>query len=216
MKVLYKTEISDTQTGLRGYPKCMIPMLLDCKGERYEYETEMLIVCARNTIPITEIPIETIYHVHNSGSHFNPIKDSFRIYSLFFSTFLKYLCSSLSAAAIDISMFAMLIHIVFTTNTKDIFVSTCIARIVSSLYNFLINRKFVFSSRNNIKLEIVKYYCLAAAQMLCSAALVSALTMVLPKLPSVNKIIVDTLLFFCSYYIQRKYVFRAAVHKEEQ
>ena len=84
--IFYHVTISDTQTGLRGYPNCMTERLLGCPGSRYEYETKMLILCAEEHIPIHEVPIETIYLNDNASSHFNPIKDSYRIYRLFFGT----------------------------------------------------------------------------------------------------------------------------------
>ena len=34
--------ISDTQTGLRGYPAAMLPWLRSVRGERYEYELNLL------------------------------------------------------------------------------------------------------------------------------------------------------------------------------
>ena len=51
-------------------------------GERFEYETNTLIECKEQEIPIVEETIETIYIDNNSESHFNPIKDSIRIYKL--------------------------------------------------------------------------------------------------------------------------------------
>ena len=54
----------------------------------------------------------------------------------------------------------------------------------------------------------MKYYALAVVQMLCSAGLVSLLTHLLPHTPTLNKLIVDTLLFFCSYAIQKRFIFR--------
>ena len=75
-RIFYHVTISDTQTGLRGYPNCMTERLLGCPGSRYEYETKMLILCAEEHIPIHEVPIETIYLNDNASSHFNPIKDS--------------------------------------------------------------------------------------------------------------------------------------------
>ena len=139
--IFYHVTISDTQTGLRGYPNCMTERLLGCPGSRYEYETKMLILCAEEHIPIHEVPIETIYLNDNASSHFNPIKDSYRIYRLFFGTFVKFLLSSVSSALIDLLLFNLLIHHVFGVDTTHIFLATAIARVCSSIYNFLMNQK---------------------------------------------------------------------------
>ena len=207
-RIFYHVTISDTQTGLRGYPNCMTERLLGCPGSRYEYETKMLILCAEEHIPIHEVPIETIYLNDNASSHFNPIKDSYRIYRLFFGTFVKFLLSSVSSALIDLLLFNLLIHHVFGVDTTHIFLATAIARVCSSIYNFLMNQKVVFTSRGGTGAALVKYYALAAVQMLCSAGLVSLLTHLLPHTPTLNKLIVDTLLFFCSYAIQKRFIFR--------
>lgn len=193
---------------MRGYPNCMTERLLGCPGSRYEYETKMLILCAEEHIPIHEVPIETIYLNDNASSHFNPVKDSYRIYRLFFGTFVKFLLSAVSSALIDLLLFNLLIHHVFGVDTTHIFLATAIARVCSSIYNFLMNQKVVFASRGGTGAALVKYYALAAVQMLCSAGLVSLLTHLLPHTPTLNKLIVDTLLFFCSYAIQKRFIFR--------
>lgn len=96
----------------------------------------------------------------------------------------------------------------FGVDTTHIFLATAIARVRSSIYNFLMNQKVVFASRGGTGAALVKYYALAAVQMLCSAGLVSLLTHLLPHTPTLNKLIVDTLLFFCSYAIQKRFIFR--------
>lgn len=40
-------KVSDTQTGLRAFDAEMISDLLFVKGERYEYEMNMLMACAK-------------------------------------------------------------------------------------------------------------------------------------------------------------------------
>ncbi len=36
----------DTQTGLRGFPASLLARLTRIEGERYEYEMNMLLICA--------------------------------------------------------------------------------------------------------------------------------------------------------------------------
>lgn len=80
--------VKDTQTGLRGYPISLCRRLLDSSLTGYEFELEALIIAARE-YPVREVPIQTIYIEGNKSSHFNPIKDSARIYSVFFRRMLK-------------------------------------------------------------------------------------------------------------------------------
>lgn len=72
--------VQDTQTGLRGFDCSIFDWLLTIPGDRYEYEMNVLMTAARDNISIDEIPIETIYENDNSSSHFNPVKDSIKIY----------------------------------------------------------------------------------------------------------------------------------------
>lgn len=59
-KILYKRVITDTQTGLRGIPNKLIKQLTNLSGDRYEYETIMLIDCIKNEIEFEEVKITTV------------------------------------------------------------------------------------------------------------------------------------------------------------
>lgn len=74
------TTLYDTQTGLRGIPAHLLKSMLNCRSHGYELEMEMLLMAAHLHIPINQIPIKTIYFNRNAQSHFNPLKDSFKIY----------------------------------------------------------------------------------------------------------------------------------------
>ena len=64
--------IPDTQTGLRGYPAAMIPWLRSVRGDRYEYELNLLLEARNAGYAICSVEIDTVYLNHNSGSHFRP------------------------------------------------------------------------------------------------------------------------------------------------
>lgn len=82
--------LADTQTGLRGIPRNLVPELLAVEGERYEYEMAVLAhYCRSGRVPI-EIPIRTIYTEQNSSSHFRPIRDSIHVYRVLAGCFLPF------------------------------------------------------------------------------------------------------------------------------
>ena len=85
--------ISDTQTGLRGIPATFLPELLKIRANGYAFELEMLLMAVRSGLRIIETPIETVYLAGNNTSHFNPLLDSIRIYSVF----LRFAASALLA-----------------------------------------------------------------------------------------------------------------------
>ncbi|MFA5161745.1 MAG: glycosyltransferase family 2 protein [Elusimicrobiales bacterium] len=75
--------LSDTQTGLRGIPAALLPELPELPGERYEFETAVLLLARRKGVEIIEREIAAVY---GAPSHFRPLADSARILSCFFRT----------------------------------------------------------------------------------------------------------------------------------
>lgn len=211
-KLLYGKTISDTQTGLRGFTNPYLEECINIAGDRYEYETNMLIYATRDNIKIIETTIDTIYIEENKSSHFNPIKDSLKIYKLLFMNFFKFSFSGLVSFAIDWILFVIFSSYIFTflDGTELIMVSTIIARIISSVINFILNKNIVFKFKNkgNTKVVLIKYYILCIAQMIISGLLVSLITALLPISKDIIKIIVDLVLFFISYKIQSNVIFK--------
>ncbi len=81
-RLLTGTRLRDTQTGLRGLPRDLLPELLALEGERYEYEIAALAhLCRAGRTPL-EVPIETVYLDRNRGTHFHPLWDSLRVYAV--------------------------------------------------------------------------------------------------------------------------------------
>lgn len=106
-KYLCGIDVSDTQTGLRAIPKKFMKELLSVSGERFEFETNMLIETKKSGVNIEEVEIQTVYDSKdNHTTHFNPIKDSIMIYKIFGRMFIEFIFSSLSSSVIDLILFA--------------------------------------------------------------------------------------------------------------
>lgn len=213
MRFFAGVSVSDTQTGLRGVPASFMKDLLDVKGERYEFETNMLLETNPRKVPIKEVPIRTIYIDGNSSSHFNPWKDSLRIYMMFG----KFILSSLSSCVIDLSLFSIFCHILrdntanlpgILKNFSYISIATAAARVISAFCNFLINHRVVFDSRSSAAKTLPKYAALAIFQMCASAFLVSRIHALTGGLEIFVKIPVDVCLFLLSFFIQREVVYK--------
>lgn len=71
--------IPDTQCGFRMLHRDLIPHLL-AGGDRFEYETEMLIVASRKGYQIASVPISTVYSDEVSSIH--PVRDTIRFFKL--------------------------------------------------------------------------------------------------------------------------------------
>lgn len=208
-EILYKKKISDTQTGLRGIQRSFMETLINVEGERFEFETQMLIEACKRGIEIVEVPIETIYDSkENHKTHFNPIKDSIQIYKLFLGQFARFVFSGFSSFLLDVIVFAVVVELFRNQLEEYILVATVLARSISAVYNYIMNYKFVFNSKSRHLGATVKYFILAFGVMLCSGFGVSVIHSILPVWEIVIKILVDSLLFVSNYFIQKKWVFK--------
>lgn len=191
----------DTQTGLRGIQREYENIFISEEGSRYEFEMNFLISMAKKGIDFKEVIIKTIYINNNEGSHFKPIKDSLRI----FSGLLKYAGSSIISSIVDLSIFTILYFTIFKEYSLGVLFSTIIARLCSGVVNFILNQRWVFNGSREFK-ELIKYGALFIAQMLISGLLVSLLTSIMLN-ATLTKVVVDCILFFISYFIQKYVVF---------
>lgn len=203
--------VSDTQTGLRAIPKEFMEYLLNTSGERFEFETNMLVE-SRGRFGIVEVMIETVYDSKTEHkTHFDPVRDSIRIYKIFGGIFFKFLVSSFSSSFLDILLFLLFCPLLQAAAPLwYAAAATALARAVSAFYNYLVNYKVVFRSSEKHSRSAIKYFTLAAVQMCVSALLVTAGIYIFYMLEEVTvKIVVDIVLFFISYWIQNSYIFRA-------
>lgn len=195
------TKCLDTQTGLRGIKREHENLFLNTEGSRYEFEMNFLMKAVKENIALKEVDIKTIYLDENKSSHFNPVKDSLRVFSGIF----KFIGSSLMSSVIDLIMFMILSSTIFKTLSYAALASTIVARICSGIVNFNINQRWVFNGSKN-RGEIIKYFILFISQMLASGLLVEIFSKGGFN-ATLIKMIVDGGLFFASYFIQKNIIF---------
>ena len=213
-------KIADTQTGLRAMPVSLIPTLIKIPGDRFDYETNMLLKCKQVGIDIDEVPIETVYIEENHASHFRTVTDSWLIYRFIFAYFITAGISFL----IDISLFHILRKFILASLPIALMtvLATVIARAVSSIINYTLNKKKVFDyDKNSDKKDTTfwRYYALAIPQMCVSAGAVTLLVTIFPKLAAIEtlcKIIVDCIIFLVNYRVQRSWVFTQKKKEPEE
>ncbi len=220
-KALYGVWLSDTQTGLRGFLREDIPLMVSVPGERYEYEMNMLITCARQKLPMKTITIETVYENNNEGTHFHPVRDSWRIYKVILGNFFKFMSSSLFCVFVDQLMAALLRNWVLPPlglpndgGFWNLNISGWGARVVSAWVNFLINKNLVFEREGKARTEALRYFILCVGIICVSNLGVWLLSKV--YVPAwLGKILMDTLLYFVSYHLQQNWVFAENTKKAE-
>ena len=196
--------ISDTQTGLRGFPVSLLPWLIDLEGKRFDYEMNMLLFAKSAGYGITELEIKTVYLPGNRSSHFRTIQDSARVYFPFF----KFCFYGITSAFVDYTLL-----FVFQWMTGNLFVSVVGARVSSSAVNFTINRSMVFKSRKRQHKKVTElsyYYILMGILLIFNYLLLRFLSENLKINLFWSKILTEITLFGLSFSAQHLFVFRRA------
>ncbi len=208
-RLVYKlsTGISvyDTQTGLRAFSDEIIDKLTCIKGERYEYEMNVLLECKHLKVKIIETKIETIYIDNNSSSHFDAVKDSIRIYK----NILKFSASSIFSSLIDYGLYSLFLVIFGLLKiTNPVTFANVGARCISSIVNFNINRKYVFKAKKNVLKSLLEYYSLVLVILIGNTLMLNFFIYKLSLNAFLAKIITEIIFFIISFIMQNYVVFK--------
>lgn len=187
--------VADTQTGLRGWPRSACLRGLRVNETGFDYLLECLL---RVEAPIVQVPIQTIYLDKNRSSHFNPIRDSMRIYFLF----LRYIGSSLMAFVIDSAVFY---PVLFYSHNLPL--SQAAGRCVSAFIIFFVVRNLVFQSGVSVVQALAKYLALVAASGLIAYSLITLMNSRLGVPVPVAKLAAEGFLYLGNFVIQRELIF---------
>ncbi len=199
--------VYDTQTGLRAFDSSLLPLLLQISGDRYEYEMNVLLECARRGVAIKELPIMTIYIDNNASSHFDSLRDSWRVCR----EVLKFSASSLLSFLVDYALYSLLL-LVTAANGMTFFLplANIVARIVSSVLNYNLNRRYVFCCQDAGIASAAQYFSLAAV-ILCGNTLVLSLLVGQMGIDQyVAKVLTEVIFFALSWFIQKYLIFGKA------
>ena len=221
-KIFCGMTISDTQTGLRAIPRDALEILSAIEGDRFEYETNMLLAMKDNAIVFDEVKIRTVYIEENASSHFRVLHDSWRIYKLILKHFFRYTISSLVSSVVDTAGFALLSWLMgsFLKGFALTASAGVLARIISSLLNFFMNQKLVFQTNVSTGKAMLRYFMLAVPQMAAQVLLTQGAYSLFSisddahGLRTLIYVIVMTVLFVASYMIQQRWVFAPEKNKE--
>lgn len=219
-RLLYGHWLPDTQTGLRAFDRELIDFMLSVTGDRFEYEMNMLIQCSANKIPMRPLTIETIYHEENKGTHFHPIRDSWRIYKLLLGSFFRYSAASIISFLVDYAVLSLLMFWVFSDSAYSFIhilgvqfsfralVAAPIARLCSAPVNFLLNRNYVFQAGHD-KGAVGRYIILAVCALAVTTVVFAFLDQYVSTafLHILLKIVIDVAMYIVNYRIQKAWVF---------
>ena len=180
-------------------PPSLLPRMLEIEGSRYEYEMNVLLSFARAGVPILEEEIPTIYIDGNASSHFDTVRDSFRV----FREILRFSASSLAGFATDYLLYSLLLLL-----TGSLALSNVGARMVSASVNYSLNRNFVFRHRGNMARSAFSYFLLAAVILIFNTLVLELLVTRLGAGRMAAKLLTELFFFIISWSIQRTFIFR--------
>ena len=192
-------KVVDTQTGLRGLTPDILHWALGIPGDRYDYEFNMLLRAVRATVSIEQVPITRVYEPGNPTSHFQPVRDSLRIYAplllFFLASILGFLVDTLA-----LLMFSRMIPLL---------AAVFLARITSGLVNYGINRWAVAGQGKVLPhgRALTRYTLLAGGLLLLNAGLLELLSLAGINL-LLAKLLVELALVPVSFAAQHRWVFR--------
>lgn len=126
-------------------------------------------------------------------------------------SFGKFSASSLSSSVVDLAAFSVFCTLLRPSLPEGpaIVAATILARVLSSLCNYLLNYFLVFHSHTAHGKSASLYTVITVLKTLASALLVAALAGWLPAgTPELAaKIPVDVALFFANYLLQKAFVY---------
>jgi putative flippase GtrA len=201
-RVILGRRVQDSQTGLRGVPVRLLPYLLDLSSNGYEFELDMLIAAKHLGLSVVEQPIRTIYAPGNVTSHFDPLRDSMKIYFVLF----RFSLLSLVTAALDNLVFYFAYHA-----TASVLAAQAVSRCAAVLFNYNEARKAVFLSHQRHAVLFPRYILVVAASGAVSYGLIRLLGDRFGVDPFLAKVGAELLLFSANFVLMRDFVFTRSV-----
>ncbi len=221
MKLLYHmlmgVRLNDPLSGVFGIPDLRVRQCLDITGDGYSYATSLTMSFEK--IGFLQVPISYANLEEGAEPSFRKVPDTIRILYTIFKKFILYSITSVFASILDVIMFGIFTSVTFRGNPMAIIYGTVCARLISASANYLLTKRFVFHFKSDSAQTTTKsagaFFILTAMQCICSALIVSAMKALLGGNAVGIKVVVDTTLFFVSYKIQHKYIFKDDKKKED-
>ncbi len=199
-RVITGAKVFDTQTGLRAVNGAGLDWLLTVAGNRFDYEFRALIEARSAGVTLLELPIDTVYIEQNDSSHFRPVVDSLRVYR----PLLEFMAASLFGYLVDVTVFFALWWLIPALPLLAVVV---VARVVSIIANFGANL-YAFRGRHPVvKTSLVRYLGLALVLLVLNYLTLATLVKVGVWVVAA-KLITEIALWFFSYAVQYRWVFR--------
>jgi len=193
---------SDTQTGLRAWPSKLCKQVLTTSINGYDFEMDALISGSKNylgSLSIREVSIQTVYEKGNSTSHFNPILDSMKVYFVF----IRYSFVSIISFFLDYMVYS----IIYLISHGNPIIISVFVRFFTSIFNFILNKKFVFHNNEKFFTKYIKYMLSVLYVLMFSSVFLYLLIDIFRVNVYIAKPISEVLAFFLSFFLNSIFVF---------
>lgn len=219
--MVHKQKANNIMSNVQGIPADKVEQFLKLKGDSCNALINERFIIKDHNIDYRYTNVKSNVHTDAPTSFFGYIKCVLIICLVF----IKFMLSSLSAFVVDYTLslggynFWSPIVVAFFASLSfqmpvfllDVeIVSTGIARIISSIYNYFINKKVVFSSKDNeSKLSTaIKYFTLVLIIWVFNTIILKLATTYANIPFAFAKIIADIIMYFVSFTVQRDIIFK--------
>lgn len=127
-----------------------------------------------------------------------------------YKTGIYYVLSSVISFIIDLSLFTLINYILKNHFVYAFLISSYIARIISSITNYILNKKIVFKYQKSKKkkdLTIISYFALVFINITLSGTIGSSIYKVTHFNETAIKAVIDSIIFIANFFIQKLFIF---------
>lgn len=197
IKFFYGHNITDTQTGLRGFPPRMLKTMLGISANRFQFNSEVLLALLKNE-EIRNVEIQTVYEPGNPSSHFRPLIDSLQIWAVL----LRYVGVIALVAILEFANFFALLGAGFSISYAIL-----LSKIISVLICFLFLRDFVFKTKGNIIKQALGFLTIVALNMIILRMFIFTLHETYGISLLLSSMTSFSIMFIFNFIVQRQLIF---------
>lgn len=201
--MIYNKEFIDVDSELFGFSMNYLDQMIAVDENCYEVQS--LIQSVQNNQEIEEIQLE------NKQQPFHLKNKTIQVMYVIFLHLIRFVSSSIISSIIDVLLAWILLDVLKIWMTSDfwrIALSSLIARVLSTIVNYVINKKYVFKEKTNSKQTAIRFLILTIVITILSTLFVYAASSLHIMSEKLAKPVGDLLLFLLSYSAQTKWVFK--------
>lgn len=126
-----------------------------------------------------------------------------------YKTVFTYLLSSGLSFIVDIISFSIILYFIKNRFADAILLSSYVARAISSVVNYIVNKKYVFKNekKRNYK-AFIEYFLLVIINITISGLLVTKVYNYIHLNATFIKVIIDSIIFIINYFLQKLVIFK--------